>query len=64
MLKEGKVYMPKDKELRVKIVWLHHNVLVVEYRERWKTIELVTRNYWWLGVTRDIGKYIDGCNLC
>ena len=56
--------MPKDKELRVKIVWLHHNVLVVEYRERWKTIELVTRNYWWLGVTRDIGKYIDGCNLC
>ena len=64
MLKEGKVYVPKDKELRVKIVWLHHNVLVVEYRERWKTIELVTRNYWWLGVTRDIGKYINGCNLC
>jgi len=64
VLKEGKVYVPKDKELRVKIVWLHHNVLVVEYRERWKTIELVTRNYWWLGVTRDIGKYIDGCNLC
>ena len=63
-MKEGKVYVPKDKELRVKIVWLHHNVLVVEYRERWKTIELVTRNYWWLGVTRDIGKYIDGCNLC
>ena len=26
--------------------------------------ELVTRNYWWLGVTRDIGKYIDRCYLC
>jgi len=25
---------------------------------------LVTRNYWWPGVTRDIGKYIEGCDLC
>jgi len=64
VLKEGNVYVPKNKELRVKIIWLHHNVLVVEYRERWKTTELVTRNYWWPGVTRDIEKYINGCNLC
>jgi len=27
-------------------------------------VELVTRNYWWLGVTRDIGKYVEGCDLC
>ena len=27
-------------------------------------MELVTRNYWWLGVTRDVGKYIEGCDLC
>jgi len=25
---------------------------------------LVTRNYWWLGVTRDVGKYVKGCDLC
>ena len=22
------------------------------------------RNYWWPGVTRDMGKYIEGCDLC
>jgi len=22
------------------------------------------RNYWWLGVTRDIGRYVEGCDLC
>ena len=26
--------------------------------------ELVTRNYWWLEVTRDIGKYVKGCDMC
>ena len=27
-------------------------------------VELVMRNYWWLGVTRDMGKYVEGCDLC
>ena len=63
-MKKGKVYIPKDEELRAEIIWLHHNVLVAEHGSRWKTTELVTRNYWWLGVTRDIGRYIEGCDLC
>jgi len=25
---------------------------------------LVTRNYWWLGVTKDVGRYVEGCDLC
>jgi len=24
----------------------------------------VTRNYWWLEVTRDMGRYVEGCDLC
>jgi len=31
---------------------------------RWKTTELVTRNYWWPGVTKEVGKYMDRCNTC
>ena len=27
-------------------------------------VELVTRNYWCPEVTRDIGKYVEGCDLC
>jgi len=27
-------------------------------------VELVMRNYWWLGVTRDVGKYVKECDLC
>jgi len=64
VLKEGKVYVPKDEELRVEVIWLHHNVLAAGHEGRWKMVELVTRNYWWPGVTRDVGKYVEGCDLC
>ena len=63
-MKEGKVYVLKDEELRAEVIWLHHDVPMAGHGGRWKTIELVTRNYWWLGVTRDVGRYVEGCDLC
>jgi len=27
-LKDGKVYVPKDKKLRAEVIWLYHNTLV------------------------------------
>ena len=64
VLKEGKVYVPKDEELRAEIIWQHHDVPTIGHRGQWKMTELVTRNYWWPGVTRDIGRYVEGCDLC
>jgi len=32
VLKEGKVYMPKDKELRMEIIQLYHDILAIGYR--------------------------------
>ena len=56
--------MPKDEELRTEVIQLHHDMPAAGHEGRWKTVELVTRNYWWPGVIRDIGKYMEGCNLC
>ena len=39
-------------------------MLVVRHGGRWKIVELVMRNYWWPGVTRDMGRYVEGCDLC
>ena len=61
---EGKVYVPKNEELRAEVIWLHHDVPAAGHGGRWKTVELVTRNYWWPGVTMDVGKYVEGCDLC
>ena len=54
VLKEGRVYVLKDEKLRVEIIWLHHDTLVAGHGGQWKTVELVTRNYWWLGVTKEV----------
>ena len=64
VFKEGKVYVLKDEELRAEVIWLHHDVPTAGHGGRWKMVELVTRNYWWPGVTRDVGRYIKGCDLC
>ena len=64
VLKEEKVYVPKYEELRVEIIQLYYNVPIAGYGERWKMMELVTRNYWQPRVTRDMGKYMDSCNMC
>ena len=34
VLKEGKVYVLKDEELRVEVIQLHHDVLVAEHGGR------------------------------
>jgi len=46
VLKKGKIYVLKDEELRAEVIWLHHDVLAAGHGGRWKTVELVTRNYW------------------
>jgi len=64
VIKEGKIYVLKDEELRAKIIRLHHDVPAVGHGGRWKTVELVMRNYWWSGITRDVGRYVKEYDLC
>ena len=63
ILKEGRIYV-LEGELRREIIWLHHDTPVGGHGGRWKTTELVTRNYWWPGVTKEVGRYVDGCDTC
>jgi len=64
MLKEGKVYVPKDEKLRAEVIRLYHDTPVGGHGGQWKTAELVTRNFWWPGVTREVKRYVEGCDAC
>ena len=63
VMKEGRVYV-LEEELRREVIWLHHNIPVGGHGGRQKMIELVTRNYQWPGVTKEVGKYMEGYNVC
>jgi len=52
VLREEKVYVLKDEELKIKIIQLYYNVLVAEIG-----------NYQWLGVIKNIRKHIDRYDL-
>ena len=56
--------MSKNEALRIEIIQLHHNVPVAGYGGRWKTTELVTRDYWQPGVIRNVRKYVNRYNIC
>jgi len=62
MLKKGKVYVSKNKKLRAEVIRLYHDTPVEEHRGQWKTTELVTRNFWWLGISKEVKRYIEECD--
>ena len=45
VLKEEKMYILKNKKLRIEIIQLHYNVLVAGHKKILKITELVVRNY-------------------
>jgi len=64
VLFRGKVYIPKNIKLRLEIIKLHHNTPVAGHPGQWKTLELITRNYWWPGITMQVKNYVSGCDCC
>jgi len=46
------------------IVSLCHDTKIAGHPGHWKTLELVSRNYWWSQMSRYIRQYISICDLC
>src|SRR3982074_2259530 len=53
-----------DKSLHEEIIRKNHDSIIAGHPGRYKTHELVTRNYWWPNIMNDIQKYINRCQSC
>jgi hypothetical protein len=60
----GKIYVPKDRDLRRRIVEQHHDMHIAGHAGRFKTLKLIACNYWWPQMSRYIGIYVKHCDLC
>jgi hypothetical protein len=54
----GKIYVPNDRDLRCRIVEQHHDTRIAGHAGHFKTLELVSRNYWWPQMSCYIGIYV------
>jgi transposase InsO family protein len=60
----GEIYVPNDRDLRCCIVEQYHDTCIAGHAGHFKTLELVSRNYWWPQMSRYIGIYVKHCDLC
>jgi hypothetical protein len=60
----GLIYVPRNKELRDKIIGLHHDPAIVGHPGENRTQELVERNYWWPRIGNSVSEYIKSCEAC
>jgi len=60
----GKIYVPRNANLRRRVVSLCHDTKVTGHPGCWKTLKLVSRNYWWPQMSRYIRQYVSTCDLC
>jgi len=63
VMKKGRIYV-LEGDLRREIIQLHHDTLVGGHGGRWKMTELIGRNYWWPGIMKEVGRYVEGCDTC
>jgi hypothetical protein len=60
----GKIYVPNDRDLQRRIVEQHHDTHIAGHAGCFKTLKLVSRNYWWPQMSHYIGIYVKHCDLC
>jgi hypothetical protein len=58
------IYVSKNTELQQRIVEQHHDTQITGHARHWKTLELVSRSYWWPQMSHYIGQYCNTCDLC
>jgi transposase InsO family protein len=64
ILHRGHIYVPKDDDLRRDIVKQYHDHVATGHPGRWKTYELVAREFWWPGMSQFVHNYVNGCATC
>ena len=64
LLHDNLVYVPHDDALRVELMQTHHDDSLAGHYGVAKTLELLTRNYYFPGIQSYVRKYVSSCDLC
>lgn len=60
----NRVYVPDYNNSRLKILQARHDSPIAGHPGILKTIELISRDYIWIGLRSDVEIYVNGCAVC
>jgi hypothetical protein len=61
---KGRVYIPADDKIRCNVVHSCHDTMLVGHPGEQGTLKLVSRHYWWPGITMSVKSYVGHCKEC
>jgi len=64
LLYDNLIYVPDDNALRLEIMRMHHDDALAGHYGVAKTLELVSRNYYFPGMAAYVKKYVNTCDTC
>ena len=64
ILRDGRIYIPDIENLRFKVIQSYHDHKLRGHPGVRKTRELIMRDMFWKGITKDIEHYVKACPIC
>lgn len=61
---QGKIYVPNNDEIKRELLAAKHDAPLAGHPGRTRTIELVSRDYYWPSLTKYCHHYVDSCEEC
>jgi hypothetical protein len=64
VLRNSLVYIPDSDEVKLQIIKAHHDTSTAGHLGQDKTLELLTRNYYWPRLRQFVNEYVRTCDTC
>jgi hypothetical protein len=64
LLYNNLIYIPEDEALRLEILRMHHDDAMAGHYGAAKMLELLSRNYYFPGMSAYVKKYVETCDTC
>jgi hypothetical protein len=64
VLREGLVYVPDDNEIKLRILQQYHDSTTAGHLGQAKTLELISREYYWPRIRQYVNEYVNSCDTC
>ncbi|QRW25843.1 Retrotransposable element Tf2 protein [Rhizoctonia solani] len=61
---QGKIFVPKDETIRNLILESRHDALATGHPGQARTLELISRNYYWPSLKKFVNSYVSHCETC